>query len=88
MRRFCLAFVFAVLLLTSSVMVHTDSLPQTPEIIYSSDIIADEVESTRNNNAALIIFLSPVVITIIGGSTLYILKRRRGEKVTFFNSDE
>ena len=88
MKRICLTFVFVVLLLTSSVTVYADSLPQTQEIIYNSDTTTDEVENSQISLTALIIFLSPVFITIVGGSALYILKRKRGEKITFFNSDE
>ena len=85
MKRACI-FVFALLIFTGGITAHADSLPQPAEFIYCSGAATDEVvEDNQINLGAVFAFLIPLFITIVGGSTLYILKRRRGEKVKFFN---
>jgi len=89
MKRVCIAFAFIALILISGAIAYADSLPQLSESIYDSGVTTDEaVENTRTNQTALLVFLSPLFVTIVGGSVLYVLKRRRGEKVTFFGEDQ
>jgi len=85
MKRVCIIFILVAFILTSGVIAFADSSPQTQAPYDSYNTTDEAAEDNRTNYAALIIFLFPVFITLVGGSALYVLKRRRGENVTFFN---
>ena len=81
-----LAFVMILSLAAFGGALATETPPEPGEPALVESIVEEpDAEDGDINHIALIFFLLPVAITLVGGTVLYILKRRRGENVTFFN---